>query len=263
MSDMSDMNDSQISMPRRAFVKGLAVSSTGLLLPGCAETEPPTYGHLLRMGDLLTYKAHRLLLPRQSLAREYDYSDISSAPAIGTTDPGDSEAPGFNPEQGEIYERLHNDNFANWRLRIEGSVARPGTYSLADLKQMPSRTQITRHSCEEGWSAIVQWTGVPLRHLLEAVGILPSARFVQFLTYDFFRDGIDILDAFHPQTILAYGMNGGNLPIGHGAPVRLRVETQLGYKSMKFLRRIVVTDKFDDHGPFGPLQNGWSWYAGI
>jgi DMSO/TMAO reductase YedYZ molybdopterin-dependent catalytic subunit len=104
---------------------------------------------------------------------------------------------------------------------------------------------------------------VPLSSVLNAVGIQPSARFVQFYSYDFFADGIDMLDALHPQTILAYGMNGRELPIGHGAPLRLRVETQLGYKSMKFLRRIVVTDNFDDHGSVGNIQSGWSWYAGI
>jgi DMSO/TMAO reductase YedYZ molybdopterin-dependent catalytic subunit len=215
------------------------------------------------MGDLLTYKAHRLLLPEHSLVREYEYTDISSSPAIGTTNPADPSQPAFNPEHAETYERLRRDDFADWRLTVEGSVSRPRTFSLADLKAMPSRTQITRHTCEEGWSAIAQWTGVPLRAVLEAAGIRPEARFVQFLAYDFWADGIDMLDALHPQTILAYGMNGRELPIGHGAPLRVRVETQLGYKSMKFLRRIVVTSEFDDHGPFGNLQNGWSWYAGI
>lgn len=256
------MTNVKIEMPRRAFIKGLA-SSAGVMLAGCAETEPPTYGNLLRMGDLLTYKAHRLLLPGQSLAREYEYSDISSSPAIGTTNPGDANGIGYNPEHGPTYERELRKGFADWRLTVDGSVARPGNFSLADLKRMSSQSQITRHTCEEGWSAIAQWTGVPLRRVLEAVGVLPSARFVQFHAYDFFADGIDMVDALHPQTILAYGMNGRDLPIGHGAPLRLRVETQLGYKSMKFLRRIVVTDKFDDHGAFGPLQNGWSWYAGV
>ena len=256
------MQERQYPIPRRTFIKGVA-SSAGLMLAGCAETVPPTYGNLLRMGDVLTYQAHRLLLPRQSLAREYDYSDISSVPAIGTTNPGDANQPAFNAEHGQIYERLLRDQFADWRLTVEGSVTRPGTFSLADLKRMPSRTQITRHTCEEGWSAISQWTGVPLRLVLEACGMRPDARFVQFLSYDSFADGIDMLDALHPQTILAYGMNGHDLPIGHGAPLRARVETQLGYKSMKFLRRIVVTSEFDDHGKNGPLQNGWSWYAGI
>jgi DMSO/TMAO reductase YedYZ molybdopterin-dependent catalytic subunit len=238
-------------MPRRVFIKGLA-SSAGVLLAGCTPTDPPTYGNVLRMGDLLTYKAHRLLLPAHSLAREYDYSDISSVPAIGTTNPDDP-----------VYQQLLANRFADWRLVVEGSVARPHAFSLDELQRMPARTQITRHTCEEGWSAIAQWTGVPLRAVLEAAGVRSTARFVQYYAYDGWVDGIDMLDALHPQTILAYGMNGRDLPISHGAPIRLRVEKQLGYKSMKFLRRIVVTDHFDDHGRRGLIQNGWSWYAGI
>jgi DMSO/TMAO reductase YedYZ molybdopterin-dependent catalytic subunit len=253
---------SKLSLPRRAFIKGLA-SSAGLVLAGCAKTDPPTYGNVLRMGDLLNYKAHRLLLPKHSLVREYDVRDISSTPAIGTTDPRDSAQPGFDFEAGDAYDRLLRNGFAEWRLEVEGSVARPGSFSLEDLKRMPSRTQITRHTCEEGWSAIAQWTGVPLRAVLEAAGIEPEARFVQFHCYDVFVDGIDMLDALHPQTILAYGMNGRDLPIGNGAPLRARVETQLGYKSMKYLRKLVVTSEFDDNGPYGMIQNGWSWYAGI
>ena len=252
----------QRSLPRRAFIRGLA-SSAGVMLAGCSETDPPTYGNLLRMGDLLTYKAHRLLLPEQALAREYDYSDISSIPAIGTTDPADPTQEFFNEEYAQAYELQHREEFANWRLTVEGSVMRPSSFSLSDLKRMASRTQITRHTCEEGWSAIAQWTGVPLRSVLEACGMRPEARFVQFYAYDLYADGIDMHDALHPQTILAYGMNGRDLPIGHGAPLRLRLETQIGYKSMKFLRRIVVTNDFDDHGKFGSIQNGWAWYVGI
>jgi DMSO/TMAO reductase YedYZ molybdopterin-dependent catalytic subunit len=247
---------------RRTFVSAVA-SSAGLALTGCTQTEPPTYGNVLRMGDLLTYKAHRLLLPSQSLAREYDYGDISSVPAIGSTNPADPNKSMFHKEYGPAYERLLASDFSDWRLIVEGSVTRPRAFSLADLKRMPSRTQITRHTCEEGWSAIAQWTGVPLRNVLQAIGTRATARFVQFHAYDNYADGIDMLDALHPQTILAYGMNGRDLPIGHGAPLRARVETQLGYKSLKFLRRIVVTDRFDDHGRQGNLQNGWSWYAGI
>jgi DMSO/TMAO reductase YedYZ molybdopterin-dependent catalytic subunit len=247
---------------RRQFLKGMA-SSTALLVAGCGKTEPPTYGHILRMGDLLTYKAHRLLLPEQSLAREYEHHDITPVMAVGSVNPGDPHRSVYSAEYGPVYEQLQADMFANWRLTIEGSVARPGSYSLADLKSMPSRTQITRHACEEGWSAIAQWTGVPLRHVLEAAGLKPEARYVQFLAYDDIADGVDMLDALHPQTILAYGMNGRDLPMSHGAPLRLRVETQLGYKSMKFLRTIVVTDTFDDHGAQGNIQNGWAWYAGI
>ncbi len=256
------MKTNRLLTRRHVLLGGLA-SMGGLLLPGCSKNLPPTYGNLLRMGDVLTYTAHRTLLPGQSLAREYSHEDISSVPAIGTTNPADPGNPYFSATYGPTYERLHGAGFADWRLSIEGRVARPGSYSLADLKRFPSRTQITKHMCEEGWSAIAEWTGVPLSHVLEAAGILPSARFVNFYAYDDIADGIDMLDALHPQTILAYGMNGGDLPVPHGAPVRLRVETQLGYKSVKYVRRIVVTDEFDDLGQLGPLQNGWSWYAGI
>jgi DMSO/TMAO reductase YedYZ molybdopterin-dependent catalytic subunit len=244
---------------RRAFVAGVA-TSVGLTLTGCTQTDPPTYGNVLRMADLLTYKAHRLLLPAHSLAREYDSGDISSVAAIGTTNPADPNKSWFNKEHGPTYDRLLVNRFADWRLIVEGSVARPRTFSLAELQRMPARTQITRHTCEEGWSAIAQWTGVPLRNVLQAVGTLQTARFVQFHAYDNYADGIDMLDALHPQTILAYGMNGRDLPISHGAPLRARVETQLGYKSLKFLRRIVVTDHFEE---LGNIRNGWSWYAGI
>jgi len=248
-------------LPRRALIGGLA-SMGGLMLAGCSEG-PPTYGDILRMGDVLTYRAHRALLPRQALVRQYDHGDISSMPAIGTTNPADAKQPAFSAQHGADYGRLMAGGFADWRLLVEGRVARPGVYSLADLQQMPRRTQITKHTCEEGWSAIAEWTGTPLSGVLQAAGILPSARFVNFYAYDDVADGVDLIDALHPQTILAYGMNGRDLPLGHGAPVRVRVETQMGYKSMKYLRRIVVTDRFDDLGKLGPLQNGWSWYAGI
>jgi DMSO/TMAO reductase YedYZ molybdopterin-dependent catalytic subunit len=247
---------------RRTFVKGL-LSSTAVTLAGCGQTEPPTYGNVLRMGDWLTYKSHRLLLPAQSMAREYELSDISPAPAIGTTNPADPEKGGLHPEYAPEYASLLDNGFANYGLRIEGLVARPGTYSVASLKRFKARTQITRHTCEEGWSAIAQWTGVPLRAVLEAAGIMPNARYVQFLSFDGWGDGIDMLDALHPQTILAYGMNGRDLPVPHGAPIRLRVERQVGYKNMKFIRSIVVTEEFDDHGEFGNIQNGWSWYVGV
>jgi DMSO/TMAO reductase YedYZ molybdopterin-dependent catalytic subunit len=256
------MNNKPIVTSRRTFLTGLA-SAGGLFAAGCSEPLPPSYGNVLRMGDVLTYKAQRLLLPTHTLAREFTHRDISSIPAIGTTNPADAHQGAFNAERGPIYDRLMSGGFADWRLPIEGRVARPGSYSLADLKRFPSRTQITKHTCEEGWSAIAEWTGVPLRRVLEAVGSLPSARFVKFYAYDETADSIDMLDALHPQTILAYGMNGRDLPISHGAPLRLRVETQLGYKSVKFLQRVVVADEFDDFGKIGLIQNGWSWYAGI
>ena len=240
------------------MIAGGLTAMGGFLLTGCGKQLPPTYGNLLRMGDVLTYTAQRALLPRQSLVKEYSHKDISSFPATGCTNPGKAQS---NPN--EEYRRLQTGAFADWRLTIEGLVTHPGSFSLAELKRLPSRTQITKHTCEEGWSAIGEWTGVPLSRVLQAAGMLPKARFISFYSFDGWADSIDMLDALHPQTILAYGMNGRELPLQHGAPVRLRVETQLGYKSMKYLQRIVVREEFDDGGKSGNIQNGWSWHAGI
>lgn len=255
------MSKTGFQLSRRGLIGGLA-SSGGLLLAGCSDQQPPTYGNLLRMGDNLTYNAQRLLLSPTGLAREYDRSQITSMPATGTIDPERVGIGATYADGAKDYAAIRSGNFENWRLEIKGSVDRPGSYSLADLKRMKSRTQITRHMCEEGWTAIAEWTGVPLRTVLEAAGIRASARFVQFRTFDLFQDGIDMVDALHPQTILAYGMNGRELPLGHGAPLRLRVERQIGYKSLKFLRQIVVTDSFDDPEG-GPIKSGWAWYNGI
>lgn len=243
---------------RRAIVAGLA-SIGGLAVARVPRDLPPSYGNLLRMGDTLTYAAHRALLPAHSLAREYGIADLTSFPATGTTNPAVS----VKSALGEEYRRQQAGAFADWRLAVEGRVARPRSFSLAELKQLPSRTQITRHTCEEGWTAIGQWTGVPLSLVLDAVGILPTARFVVLHSVDDWVDSLDLIDALHPQTILAYGMNGGDLPIAHGAPVRLRLERQIGYKSMKYVRRLVVSDEFDDGGTSGSIQNGWAWYNGI
>ena len=251
------MTTSRLITRRRALLAGLAPVG-GALLPGVLSKMPPTYGHILRMGDNLTYAAHRLLLPGDALVREYGRGDITSFPATGTTSPGETKSP-----LSGAYRELQRAAFAGWRLSVEGRVARPRSFSLADLKAFAARTQITRHTCEEGWSAIAEWTGVPLGLILDAAGILPTARFVVLYSYDDWTDCIDLPDARHPQTILAYGMNGRDLPIPHGAPVRLRVERQMGYKSMKYLHRIVVTDEFDDGGDKGNIQNGWAWYTGI
>jgi len=255
------MAGNSVLVSRRALIGGLA-STGGLMLAGCSG-EQPTYGSLLRMGDNFTYGAQRLLLPAKALAREYDRSAISSMPAIGTVDPSRADSEFYSPEGGAAYAALKHGGFADWRLRVDGSVARPAAFALADLQRMASRTQITKHMCEEGWSSIAEWTGVPLRTVLEAAGIRPSARYVQFHTFDGIIDSIDMVDALHPQTLLAYGMNGRALPISHGAPVRLRVERQLGYKSMKFLHRIEVTDDFVDPGRAGPIAGGWAWYVGV
>lgn len=242
---------------RQALLTGLAPVG-GLLLTGCSKELPPTYGNILRMGDTLTYAAHHALLPRQGLVKEFTRGDISSFPAIGVTDPGDPSLRRPSP----TYRALQRDGFKHWRLSVEGLVANPTSFSLAELQRLPPRTQITKHMCEEGWSAIAEWTGVPLSRVLDAAGVKPAARFVTFIALDGGEESVDMLDALHPQTLLAYRMNGADLPVRHGAPLRVRVERQLGYKSLKYVQQIVVSDVFPDAGK-GIIKAGWSWYAGI
>lgn len=244
---------SHIISRRNAIVTTLT-GVGALLLPGCTRPGPPTYGNLLRMGDAFTYNMQRHLLSHRALAKEYGRSDISSFPATGTTNPAKEGGFGFSKD----YALIHHNDFADYALPVTGLVSKPGTYTIKQLQAMPQRTQITRHTCEEGWTAIGEWTGVPLGQVLYHAGLLPHARFVNFYSYDGWIDSVDMIDAFHPQTILAYGMNGRDLPIQHGAPLRLRVETQIGYKSMKYLQRIEVTEDFVDTG-----DSGWAWHVGI
>jgi DMSO/TMAO reductase YedYZ molybdopterin-dependent catalytic subunit len=245
---------------RGALVAGAVAVGGVILARRFPKILPPTCGNVLRAGDTFTYGMQKALLSDRALVKEYRPEDLTSFPATGTTDPG------ANPKEKELsesYRRLKEGAFARWRLPVGGHVARPREFTLDELKRFPSRTQITRHTCEEGWSAIGQWTGVPLSAVLDAAGVLATARFVLFTAYDGWVDSIDMFDARHPQTVLAYGMNGRDLPIPHGAPVRLRVERQMGYKSMKFLRSITVADKFEDGGEKGNIQAGWAWYTGI
>jgi DMSO/TMAO reductase YedYZ molybdopterin-dependent catalytic subunit len=217
---------------------------------------PPDHGGVFGLGETLTYGAHRVLLYRQPLAREFNPSDISkNFPAINTILP-----------ESEGYRRDMAGGFEQWRLSVNGLVDRPHDFSLAELRRFPSRTQITEHVCEQGWSAIAQWTGVPLSYVLNAVGIQPQAKYVFFVSVDDWWDSLDMADAWHPQTLLAYGMNGRDLPVPHGAPVRLRVERQIGYKNLKYVSSITVTDTADEFGKGQGAQgaeNGYSWYAGI
>ena len=162
---------------------------------------------------------------------------------------------------------LHkSNNFDTWKLPVSGLVNNPVSLSLAEIRALPSRTQITAHSCERGWTAIAQWTGVPLSTILDLVEVQPGARYVVFECIDGLYDSIDMFDAMHPQTILAYNMNGDSLPERHGAPIRLRVERHLGYKQVKFIMNVVVTDSIADFGAGKGSRfadRGWSWYAGI
>lgn len=247
-------------LSRRRFVAALPVLS-GLALTGCDQDKylPPHFGGLLDASDALTMSVQRMLMTEQTMAREYSVDAISpDFPVEGTSLPRDFE-----------YIQSLANGFADWRLPVDGLVDRPLSLSLADLKGMSARTQITSHSCEGGWTAIGQWTGVQLARVLELAGLQSEARYVTFECVDGWYDYLDLFDALHAQTILAYGMNGGDLPTKHGAPVRLRVERQLGYKSLKFLRRIrvvdvpdTVADRMTYYGSVPRLFH-FSWYAGI
>jgi DMSO/TMAO reductase YedYZ molybdopterin-dependent catalytic subunit len=172
------------------------------------------------------------------------------------------------------YQALAMGGFAGYRLEVGGLVERPASLSLADLRALPNRTQITRHDCVEGWSAIGKWTGVPLAAVLARAGVRPGARYVVFRCADpmdgteesRYYESIDMDDAHHAQTILAYGLNGAPLPVGNGAPLRLRVERQLGYKMAKYLMSIELVESFDAiaGGKGGYWEDrGYEWYAGI
>jgi DMSO/TMAO reductase YedYZ molybdopterin-dependent catalytic subunit len=252
---------------RRRFITGLAAGVGAVALVGCDRVSQNTSADaLLRDTEKLTMGAQRALLGRHALAREFGEADLSPLFRANGTQMPDSDE----------YAQLLEHGFADWRLQVDGLVLRPQRLSLKDLKRFPSRTQITRHDCVEGWSAIGKWQGVPLALILNAAGLKPGARYVVFHCADEleqtldgsgrYYESIDLLDAYHPQTILAYGMNGKDLPVAHGAPLRLRVERQLGYKHAKYLMRIEVVDTFGAFfgGKGGYWEDrGYEWYAGI
>jgi DMSO/TMAO reductase YedYZ molybdopterin-dependent catalytic subunit len=248
---------------RRAL--GLAALGS-LFLAGCDRIgSAPAAIDVLRLATRLSHWMQALLAPQGALAPEYPAAAISPAfRGNGTVDPDDDD-----------YQDLAANNFADWRLTVDGLVRHPAKFSLAQLQAMPSRTQITRHDCVEGWSCIGQWTGVPLAHILEQVMPLPQARYLVFHCADSmennnpdtrYYESIDMHAAVHPQTILAYGMNGQPLPVAHGAPLRLRVERQLGYKMAKYVMRIEAVESFAQlrGGRGGYWEDlGYEWYAGI
>ena len=216
---------------------------------------PPDWAGVYGPGETLTYASQRILTSGHSLAREFGRSQISKVAQVS----GD-------PPRRDAYRRLLAREFAEWRLSIDGLVARPGSFSLADLKRLPSRSQITEHTCEEGWSYVAEWTGVPLSDVMNLVGVLPQARYVVSFPFDESWDSLDMPDAWHPQTLIAYQMNGAALSAEHGAPARLKVPRQLGYKSVKYLSRITVTDTLKNIGSglgSSSPDAGYSWYAGI
>jgi DMSO/TMAO reductase YedYZ molybdopterin-dependent catalytic subunit len=216
---------------------------------------PPDHGGLYGAGETLTYAAQRILTSHSS-AREFDRGQISPRPFANGGPPSD-----------EAFKRLQQGGFADWRLSVDGLVAHPGSFSLAEIKSYPSRSQITHLACEEGWSYIAEWKGAPLSHVLDLAGILPHAKYVVYFSIQpDWWDSIDMADALHPQTLVTYSMNGGELPVGHGGPLRLRVPRQLGYKNVKYITRLTVTDDLSKFGKglgSASPEGGYAWYAGI
>jgi DMSO/TMAO reductase YedYZ molybdopterin-dependent catalytic subunit len=234
-----------------AGVSGLAVAAR---LADRYGLVPPDHGGLYGPGETLTYASQRLLT-RHSLAREFSRGQISTPFANG------------RPPKNEAFTRLQSGGFIDWRLEVNGMVSRPASFSLAELKKFPSRCQITHLACEEGWSFIAEWTGLPLAYVLNLVGTLPQAKYVVYFSIQPDAwDSIDMADALHPQTLVTYGMNGAELPVPHGGPLRVRVPRQLGYKSVKYLTRLMVTDTLKGFGKglgSADAEGGYSWHAGI
>jgi DMSO/TMAO reductase YedYZ molybdopterin-dependent catalytic subunit len=253
---------------RRGWLRGAGASLAGLWLTGCERlTQNPHVTATLAQAEGLTKAAQRVLLSRGALAPEFTRADISpDFRANGSIGPGDPD-----------YRALLAGRFADYRLVVDGLVDRPLSLSLADLRAAPARTQITRHDCVEGWSSIGEWTGARLGALLDRAGLKPEARYLVFHCMDTLDPGaapgqgryyesLDLVDARHPQTILAYAMNGATLPVAHGAPLRLRVERQLGYKHAKYVARIEAVADFAHlgRGKGGFWEDrGYEWYAGI
>ena len=216
---------------------------------------PPDHCGFYGPGETLDYAAQRILA-RHSLAREFSRGMISKSPFANAVAP-----------PTDLFKRLSANAFSEWRLSVDGMVARPGSFSLSDLRSLPKRSQITEVACEEGWSYIAEWIGTPLIEVLNEVGFLPEARYVVYVsTEKNMWDSIDMGDALHPQTLLTWGMNDGDLPVPFGGPLRMRVPRQLGYKSIKYITRLTVTDSLKSFGKgLGSVspEYGYAWYAGI
>ncbi len=251
---------------RNFLMRGMALTGTALLT-GCDElSSRPWVRRILDSAETLTRITQRALLSPNALAREFGEADLSKT----------FRANGSVRVDDPAYLIHAANGFADWRLEVGGLVENPLQLSLAELRAMPSRTQITRHDCVEGWSCIGKWKGVPLGAVLEGVGIKPEARYVAFSCADTleqtfdgtgqYYESIGLEDAFHPQTILAYEMNDQTLPIPHGAPLRVRIERQLGYKMAKYIMRIDAVASLDrlggGNGGFWE-DRGYEWYAGI
>lgn len=216
---------------------------------------PPDSGGVYGPGETMTYAAQRVLTGH-SLAREFSRSQISAQPFANEVAP-----------LGEEFKSHQERGFADWRLAVDGMVARPASFSLAELKEIPRHSHVTMIQCEEGWSYIAEWIGAPLSRVLEKAGAPPQARYVVYRSFQpEWWESIDMADALHPQTLLTYGMNGGDLPVGFGGPLRMRVARQIGYKSVKYITSLTVTDSLKAFGKglgSAAPEAGYAWYAGM
>jgi DMSO/TMAO reductase YedYZ molybdopterin-dependent catalytic subunit len=252
---MSNISRRQLITTGLAAAAGVAGIGAVVKIAGANGLIPPDAGVLYGAGEALTYAAQRLLI-RHSMAQEFSRDKISAKPFANEVDALPAE-----------FARLQAGGFGDWRLKVDGMVSRPQSYSVADLKRGPNHSQITMVACEEGWDYIAEWNGIPLETILRDVGAHPSAKYVVYQSIQpEWYESIDMADALHPQTIIAHGMNGAELPVPFGGPLRMRVPRQLGYKSVKYITRITVTDSLR---PFGKglggidSDNGYAWYAGI
>lgn len=216
---------------------------------------PPDGDGVFGPGETLTYACQRILNVRRP-AREFPRSMISKNPfANEVAKPTDE------------FKKLQAGGFKDWHLVVDGTVAHPLVLSLADLKSMPVHSQITEVACEEGWSYIAEWIGTPLSGVLREAGVLPQSRYVLYYPIEKgLWESIDMADATDPHTLLTTGMNDGDLPVGFGGPLRLRLPRQLGYKSLKYLTHITVTDdirKFGNGKGSVDPDYGYTWFAGI
>jgi DMSO/TMAO reductase YedYZ molybdopterin-dependent catalytic subunit len=253
-------NNASARRVRRNLLAGIGA----VLLGGCdALSRSHWFPKVLSVGEQLSRSVQHALTPRKSMAQEFSERDLSPTfRSNGTANPDDA-----------AYQALARDGFAGWRLQVDGLAEQPMAFSLEQLRTMRSRVQITRHDCVEGWSAIAKWKGVPLAEILTLVRPTAAARYVVFHCADpmdsagnKYYESIDMEDAYHPQTILAYELNDTRLPIANGAPLRVRVERQLGYKMAKFIVRLQLVDSFAGIGGGGGgywEDQGYEWYAGI
>ena len=268
MSGERLISPSGARLTRRKVLLGLGAGAAAAPLSGCDfDASSPAALSILEKAETLTHAVQRALLgPQTALAKEFPPGAISAwFKPNGSTDPDDPQ-----------YVALRQGGFKDWKLEVGGLVERPMKLSLDDLRALPSRSQITRHDCVEGWSCIGQWKGAQLSALLNAAGLKPNARYIAFFCADTLEQTLDntgryyetigLVDAFHPQTILAYEMNYAPLKVEHGAPLRLRVERQLGYKMAKYIMRVEAIDGFAKiaRGRGGFWEDrGYEWYAGI